>query len=712
MRHSCLPLILFFLLCPFAWAQELSEEELLVLSVEELGMIEVNIATGTPKSLTSAPAVASVITAADLKTMGVQTLDEALETVPGLHVSRGSFLNAPRYFIRGITSTYNPHTLLLVNGVPQTGLFVGDRGERISGRYSLPVEVIERIEIIRGPGSALYGADAFAGVINVITKGPGDVNGTELKASLSSYDDSVDTGSASLQQAGTLGSIRSLFSLAYYQTDGDKNAILSSDAQSNIDALGLAPPASLAPGPVQTSTRDYDARLDLVWGDYRLRTSWMRAWNVGTGSGINEALDTRGRFNVQRGNLDFTWHNPDLSQDWDIETQLSYLYSTFENPGSFLLFPPGAFFGSFPDGVLGSPNLKEENARAGVNVLYRGWEQHRLRMGTGIYWGDVFKTRDVRNFMVSAGPIPVVPRPAGGEDVSDTPEAFLPENQRLNQYVFAQDEWNLAANWELTAGLRYDRFDDVGSTTNPRLALVWTTTPTLTSKLLYGEAFRPPAFFELYGSSNPVALGNPDLKPEKLRNAELAFNWRPQSDWALDMNLYQFRIRDYIDFVNDPGSPTFTARNANRIRGQGLETEVRHQLSAQLQVLANYSHQRTEDEDTDTPLGIAPSAEAYLRAVWAFAPRWQFTPQLNWVGERKRAAGDTRADLDGYTTFDFALRKTWTGNIELALISHNLFDADVREPSRGPNSGQTVPNLLNDLPQAGRSVTLEASIRW
>lgn len=689
-------------------AQAVTEEDVWALSMEELGKIQVTIATGTPKTLVNAPSVTSVITAAELRAMGAQTLEEALEAIPGLHVSRGSFAYAPRYFIRGITSVFNPHTLPLVNGIPQTSLFVGDRGERVSNRYSLPVAMIERIEIIRGPGSAVYGADAFSGVINVITKGPDDVESGHLTVSAGSF----GTGEASFQQAGHVGSLRSLFSLGYYQTDGDRRAVMSSDAQSNVDALGFAPPASLAPGPVETSTRFYDARLDLIWNDVRLRTSWMRAWDVGTGQGIADARDPNGRFTTQRGNIDISWSKPELTQDWALETQLSYFYNTFENPSPISLFPSGAFFGSFPQGVTGQPGLKEENARAGLTALYRGWESHRLRVGAGFHWGDVFETTDIRNFIQIPGPLPIVPRPGGSANMSDTPEAYLPENQRTSYHLFAQDEWAVAPGWEIIAGVRYDNFDDVGDTLNPRAAVVWQTTPTFTSKLLYGEAFRPPAFFELYATSNPVALGNPDLQPEKLRNAELAFSWRPQVEWALDINLYQFRIRDYIDFLPDPGGVTFTARNANRIRGRGLEMEVRHQLGAPVQVLMNYSHQQTEDESTGRPLGLAPSAEAFFRAIWAMAPGWQLTPQLNWAGERKRAAGDMRAALPGYTTFDVAVRKSWAGEFELALIGHNLFDADVREASRGPNAGQPVPNIANDLPQAGRSVTLEGRVRW
>lgn len=688
--------------------QATAGDDLFSLSLEDLAQIKVRIATGTPKALVQAPAAATIITAQDIAASGAQDIDTVLEGVPGLHVSRGSFLYAPRYFIRGIVSTYNPHTLLLVNGVPQTGLFVGDRGERISSRFSLPVEAVDRIEIIRGPGSALYGADAFAGVINIITREPGGKSRNTAKVRVGSF----DTASGYLQQGASLGSINSVFSLAYYQTGGDHNATLTSDAQSNVDLLGFAPPASLTPGPVATSTRDYDIRLVLGWDRFRLHASWMRAWDIGTGHGINEALDPEARFTVQRGNLDLNWHDPAFTSHWGLDSQISYLYSTYQNNNGIFLFPPNAFFGAFPQGVISHPGLKEENARFGVNALYQGWQNHQLRLGAGFYWGDIYKVTDTRNWMFSAGPVPIVPRAQGFEALEDTVEIYQPEHQRRNHYVYMQDEWTLAQHWELTAGLRHDRFDDVGSTTNPRLALVWATTPTLTSKLLYGEAFRPPAFFELYGASNPVALGNPDLEPEKLKNIELAFNWRPASNWALDANFYHFRIRDYIDFVNNPGTSTFTARNASRIRGQGLELEARHQLDSGMQILLNYSRQNTEDESTGHALDFAPDAEAYLRVVWDVAPRWQCNPQLNWVGKRQRPADDPRQSLEGYTAFDLALRKHWPDKAELALVGQNLFDADVREPSRGPEDGQALPNIAHDLPQAGRSISLSFSKYW
>lgn len=675
--------------------------DLFALSLEELGRLEVTVATGTPKPLIAAPAVTSVITAAELEAMGAQDLDEALEAVPGLHVSHGSFIYASRYFIRGIVSTYNPHTLLLVNGIPIPSLSLGDRGEHLPARTGLPVHMIERIEIIRGPGSAVYGADAFAGVINVITKGPTEKRG-ESGVAIGSF----DTTRAYLRQSMTLGPARGLLALTYDKSDGD-DPVIAADAQSQIDAQS-GTSASLAPGPVNLGFHLLDARGDLAWDDFRLRMSYRRS-RIETAQGLNDALDPGSQFVAQLGTVDLTWHAPSPTSRWDIETQLSYFYNDFEAPPHLRQHPPGACLPEcFPEGLISDPLLKEENVRAGLTALYTGRENHRLRLGTGYYWGDIFKTGVITNFRFEQGAPVRLPQLV---EFGDTPDIFLPENQRTNQYAFIQDEWAFAPQWELTAGLRYDHYSDFGDTTNPRLALVWQTSPTLTSKLLYGEAFRAPSFAELYTRQNPVALGNPDLAPEKLKSLELALSWRPTSALHWDLNLYEYRIDDFIDFVPDPAG-TFTTRNTGRLRGRGVETELRYEPVGTLQLLANYSHQQARDRDTGQALGLAPSDEASLRANWRLAPNWQLSPQVIWTGERKRAAGDGRADLEGYTTLDVSLRRQWRQELDLALTVRNLFDADVREPSRGPEAGQTLPSIPEDLPQPGRSVTVEASVRW
>ncbi|MDC0663646.1 TonB-dependent receptor plug domain-containing protein [Marinobacter sp. SS21] len=684
-----------------ATAQDLS-----ALSLEELMSLQVSIATGTPKSLASAPAVASVITAEELEAMGVQDIDEALELVPGLHVSHGTFFYASRYFIRGITSNQNPHTLFLINGVPQTSLFTGDRPEQLLGRGGFPVKMVKRIEIIRGPGSAVYGADAFAGVINVITKAPEDLDGGEASLGYGSFDSAYSF----LRQTLDVGPVQGVVSIAFDQSNGDDPTI-DADQQSILDAL-LGTSASRAPGPANLGYNQLDVRSDLLWNQFRLRMAY-RQNRVETAQGINEVLDPDSHYHQRRGTADLTWRNDGLHPDWGLQAQLSYLYNDFRNPTRTQLFPPGADFtlvgggGPFPEGVLQTPELSEENVRLDVTSLYRGWQNHRLRLGVGYFWGDIFETTDAVNYTLSPTGFPT---PAPLMDVSDTNFAFQPENQRTSYYTFVQDEWAFAPDWELTAGVRHDHYSDFGYTVNPRAALVWTTTPWLTTKLLYGEAFRAPAFFELYARNNPVALGNPDLEPETIKSTELAFSLTPSENWALDINLYHYRIDDLIDFEGDPGG-TFTAQNSGRVRGRGVETELRYQLAATAQLLLNYSYQRTRDQGGE-PLGLTPNADASLRLNWQPKPAWQVTPSVVWVGSSERAAGDARAKLDGYTTLDLNIRRRLSDNVTLNLQARNVFDADVREASRGPVQGQSVPNIPNDLPQPGRSVILQGTVRW
>ena len=131
------------------------------------GVDLISLATGSHQEVSRAPAVATVITNAAIEVMGAVDLDEVLETVPGLHVSYSAVSLNPIYTIRGIHSEFNPQILMLINGIPITHLFLGNRGQAWGG---MPVNNIARIEIIRGPGSALYGADAFSGTINIVTK--------------------------------------------------------------------------------------------------------------------------------------------------------------------------------------------------------------------------------------------------------------------------------------------------------------------------------------------------------------------------------------------------------------------------------------------------------------------------------------------------------------------------------------------------------------
>lgn len=683
---------------PAAFAQVPSEEEELALVYGDKTTI--SIATGAPQALRRAPAVATVITAQDIAAMGATGIDEVLESVPGVHVSRSGNTFAPLYLIRGIHSEFNAQTLMLLNGVPLTTLFVGNRG---LGWGDMPVENIARIEIIRGPGSALYGADAFSGVINVITKTAADVGGAELGLRVGSF----KSRDSWLQYGGKLGSYDVAAYLRVGSTDGQRETV-AADQQTLLDSL-FATKASLAPGPMNTGFQAVDASADLSRGKFRLRGSYKLRDDLQTGAGVAGALDPVGRYKIQRGTADLSWTDIALGNDWRGTLTASWLHyqQTFNVP--LQLFPPGAFAGSFPKGMLGAPSTWERQLRLAAVASYGGFKGHSLRIGAGHDDLDMYRTRELKNFsIIASGPATGVPVPLPSGELQEVPasESFVEPHRRTVSYVYLQDEWRMAKDWTLTAGVRHDRYSDFGSTTNPRAALVWDANLDLTVKLLYGRAFRAPAFTEQYSINNPVIRGNAELKPEKISTLEAAFSWQARADTQLNLSLFRYDMKDTIRTA-DTGGGTAQFNNIGAQHGTGLELEAQWDVMRKLRLSGNLGLQRSVEDTTSTDAGYAPRRMLNARADWSIANGWLLSGQVNHVADRRRAAGDTRPPIADYTTADLTLRTGQSrGDWDFAVSVRNLFNADAREPSMAP--GQSLPQ---DIPLARRSLYVQAAYR-
>jgi len=324
-----------------------------------------------------------------------------------------------------------------------------------------------------------------------------------------------------------------------------------------------------------------------------------------------------------------------------------------------------------------------------------------LSMGSGYYHGEIDKVTEEKNFgfnpftgMIILPGDPLV-------DVSDTPLVFLTEDERENHYLYVQDVWLLDNDWELTAGLRYDNYSDFGSTTNPRIALVWSTSYKLTSKFLYGEAFRAPSFAQTRAINNPLILGNLDLKPEEIESYELAFDYRPNYQLTLNTNFFYYNWTDIIQFVPDLSGSTRTAQNAGEQTGYGMEFEVNWSATENLTITSNFSIQDSTDETLDVPASKSPEKQFYLRGDWVLPGEWRVDMQANWVMDRNRMVGDSRPEIDDYIIVDVSVRKQLTKSFEVGLTINNAFDEDAREPS--PNSAP-MPFIPNDLPLSGRTV--------
>lgn len=687
---AALPLCL---IGPSAQASPVGDDDELAMSYSEA--LNVSIATGSPQTLRRAPAVASVITAADIQAMGATDLDQVLETVPGIHVNRTPNSNSPVYVIRGIVSAFNPQVLMLQNGIPITTAYIGNRGNIWGGN---PVEHIARIEILRGPGSALYGSDAYAGVINIITKGAAEVSGTEVGIRAASY----SSGDLWFQHGGKIGAVALASYLRYGQSDGN-HSLVEADAQTRNDKL-FNTSASLAPGYTNNQLKAVDANLDAQTGAWRARFGYKRRYDMGSGLGIASALDPTSRQQSERITSSLTWTEAQLTHDWGAGATISSQQYAQEIPTWYHLMPAGLVYptGAFPNGMIAAPETWERTIRASAYADYSGWQLHRIRLGIGHDDIDMYRTREYRNFNYASNGMPI-PLPQVIE-ISSTP--FIRPQRRHINYVFMQDEWNLAADWNLTAGLRHDRYSDFGSTTNPRLALVWDASYDLTAKLLYGRAFRAPAFVESYGISNPVALGNPLLKPERNATTELALAWQLSTNASVNLSLYHYMMHDIIRTVPNPVAGTgATYANTGDQHGDGAELESKWLLSPTLQFSGNYAWQRSIDQRTGTDAGSAPRHHLLGRADWSFAEDYQLGAQLNHVAGRRRPVGDARAPLADYTSTDFTLatrygRQHW--NYTLAI--RNAFNANVREPSPAP--GLSLPG---DIPMPGRTISIQAS---
>ncbi len=668
-------------------AAQSSEEEDLALVYGDKSTV--SIATGGQQPINRAPAVASVITSRDIEAMGTTDLDQALESVPGLHVSMSSLALKPIYSFRGIQTFQNPQVLMLVNGIPITNALQGDRAQVWGG---MPLENVARIEVIRGPGSALYGADAFSGVINIITKNANDIKGTEAGVRVGSF----NSRDAWVQHGGKLGEVEAAFYLRAGNTDGQKG-IIQQDAQSTWDTR-FGTHASLAPGPINAERKAIDARTDLSYDAWRFRAGYQKR-EIGVGAGVAGSLDPNGRGLSSRLFADMSYTQTNWAPNWDVAGVIGYYDNKEKGGPDYVLFPPGACIGiitnCFPNGMIGTPIHTEQHTHGSVSTLYTGFEQHRVRIGTGLRKDEISETSEFKNYDASFAPLP-----GGLTYVTDNPALiYMLPHKRNIRFAFAQDEWSFAKDWALTAGVRYDHYSDFGGTTNPRLALVWDAAYNVVVKVMHGTAFRAPSFNELYSINNPVVFGNSNLKPETIKTDELAFSWQPVGKLQTNLNFFRY----HMDSIIRPNPQQ--NQNAGDQTGRGMEMEATLDATSNVRLTGNYSLQHSRDAATGQDAGMAPHRRLFARADWRFAPLWQFGTTANRVMDRMREPGDTRPQIPDYTTVDLTLRREkLAGDWDARAMVTNLFNSNAMEPTF-----QAV-GMYSDLPLPGRAFYIQLQL--
>lgn len=681
----------------------------------------ISIATGTKKTISKAPAVASVITEDDIKKMDPESINELLQRVVGLHVMPSNLSRLDTmYVIRGIGSGFNPQVLVMLNGIE----IKKSATSGLPSTFTFPVTNIARIEVIRGPGSAVYGADAYSGVINIITK-TSEENNIEVGARSGSW----DTTNYWVNANYVGDEFTARLAISKMQSDGDHERIAEDDLQTVFDGA-MSTSASIAPTHLASHYDVTNVQLDLKYGNLKFENWWWQQDDGGQGAGGAQAVDHTGThdYDSYRGVISYDHH---LSANTDVNVQ-AYYQRALE--ASILhLFPAGATFpidntGSlsfenpvgvvtFSEGFIGTPTFNQKDNAISATITNRTFTDHALRFNFGYVHKDL-DTTERKNFgpgvldtaALNGNPLPAV---VNGDltNVSNTEFVFISDTDREQMFFSMQDEWRLTNDFELVVGVRYDRYSDFGSTVNPRMAMVWQNSNKLTTKFLYGSAFRAPAFDELYNANNPALLGNLDLTPEEVDTFELAWDYRPSFDSKVVLSLFKYKADNLITLVLQEDNSAKQKENAAQQDGYGFELESSWKLTEDLNFGFGVSYQNSKThgigDDVVQPeytVPDVPTRTAMASLDYKLNDEIDVYWQAYYVAGRHRLAADARDEIADYWHNDLSVRYHPVGaDYQLSFSIKNLLDKEYKEPSDGSISNDFV------MPHLQWSVKLEYS---
>ena len=676
------------------------QTDLFDLTLEELLSVRVvSSVSGIEQDLKLAPASATIIEAEQWQRRGARTLSQALLGVPGLQSTVLSSTNSERnVVIRGLSGNFGQQIKLLLDGIPFNRIHHGGKPA-----LDIPLLGFKRIEIVRSPGSATYGADAFAGVINLISEDNVD-KAEQVMLSLGEFEnyDLGITGGTKLADAELI------YTLNYSKYGDDPDRIISSDFQTQLDAL-FNIDASLAPGRFNQSYEEFSVNLKANWQGWAVSYYGITG-SFGFGAGVAEALDPSGKGEHYSQILDVKYQFSLFETD---ETTLNLWWQDKHSEFPFTIFPAGAVlpigqdgnldfnepttFALFEDGYKGEPSNDSELTHFSITQVVSPNSNHTLRWQLG-YEHHEHVPSEKKNF--GPGVLDGTELIVTGEltDVSSTPYSYLPERSRHLHFFSIQDTWQLNDDWSFHFGGRFDDYSDFGSTTNPRLGLVWQASEQLTVKLLSARAFRAPGFFDRYAVNNPVNLGNPDLKPEVINTNELNFGFTPSENLFMELSYYRYRAKDIIQYIDVVGMTGRQAQNIGTIDGAGAEWSFQWRATADLDIAGNISLVENENEFAEALAGFSERM-ASLTVNYQINDKvdinvfWQHFSELN------RASSDQRKPIGAANWSSVKLGfEVIPEQLNVALVVNNLFDDESYTPS------SSIPD---DYPIAGRQWLLQ-----
>ena len=594
------------------------------------------------QTLREAPSAVSVVTAADIRAHGYRTIAEVLRSLPSFYVTedrRYSFVG-----VRGFNrpGDYGARIMLLLNGL-RTNDSLYEQAY-VGQDFIVDIDLVERIEVVRGPSAAIYGSSAFFAVVNVVTRRGRDFQGGELSAAASSFETHtgratygrrLDNGLELLVSASLSGSRGQRLFFKEYDDPGTANGIADRIDGENYDRLL----ASLSKG-------DFTLEANHVSRDKGIPTGVY-------GSVFGDAR-TRSTDAKDLVSLTYARSRPNRSS-----LMARVHYGRLDTHGTYAI--TGA-----PTGVTQDSGRGQWYGLEGSLVRPLG-ARHLLTVG--VEFQDDFLQRQL-NFDVE-------PRVVNQDSLNEAERAA----------VFAQDEITLSKRLTFHAGIRQDWYQNIGQQTSPRLALVYDDGKATTLKLLAGRAFRAPDEFELHFEAPPYKL-NSGLGPEKIYTTELVLERVLPHGLHLNVSTYLNQVHDLISLSFDPADGRLVYLNLGRGDSVGAEIGVDLKRDRGPSGQLSYAWQRSREQPSGELLTNSPRHMLKAAMVWPLLGKRLTAGIDGWyLSSRTTLAG---AQSGSATIANITLRAPRIAErFDLTASVYNLFDQGYADPG--------APEVRQDL---------------
>lgn len=629
------------------------------LSIEDLMKATIESVSKFEQRVVDAPASVSIVTSDDIKKFGYRNLPDILRSVRGLFVNNDRNYNYVGF--RGFSrpGDYDTRLLILIDGHRLNDAVFDSPGT--GGDFILDVDLIDRVEVIRGPSSSLYGSSAFMGIINVKTKRGKNIDGLEMSAAggrFSTYNGRVSYGSklesgleflASASGFGSGGASR-----LFYQEFNDP-------ATNN----GVA------------AHRDGEAAQrffgSLNYKDLSLATGFVnRRKEIPTGS-FSTVFNTDNYTIDRRGFIDGRYEHEFAN---NLGVKVRAFYDNYYYKGHYV------YDYGLPALVNNHDFAWASSAGTELQLSKTIFDNHRLILGAEFQY--MFR-QDMKNYDVAGLNL----------DVKKNSRTWA---------VYLQDEYEILKELRLTAGVRFDQFSlSSQSAISPRVGLVYQPFEKTIFKALYGHAFRAPNPYELFYSS-PSFLPSGGLDPEQTRTVELLLQqYLGFNIWG-SANLYYQNSKDIITQIIEPISGFPQLQNAAGVKQLGAEFELEGKWENGIRSRLSYAVQRTEDVETKLRLTNSP---VHLFKFSGVAPlitdRLFLGLEEQFTSGRKTLAGNSAGGfwLTNATLFSQGLFK----GLEASASIYNLFNKKYSDPGAGEH-------VQDKIGQDGRNFRFKLTFRF